>query len=86
MNKDRISRRLGYRFGAGLSARYLSVKQSGQVTKEYTTPSGVATAGLDFFMSNRFSVGAELNGRSAMIGETVDKNSVDGTLRIDAHF
>jgi hypothetical protein len=85
-NKNRLSGRLGYRFGVGLSARYLTIKRTGHETIEYTTPSGVATAGIDFFMSPRFSVGADFNGRSALIGETVDKNSIDGTVRVDAHF
>jgi hypothetical protein len=84
--KNRINGKLGFRFGGGLSARYLTVKETGHRTVEYTTPSSVATLGLDFFMSSRFSVGADINGRSAMIGETADKNSIDGTIRLDAHF
>ncbi|HVK60231.1 MAG TPA: hypothetical protein VM432_01725 [Bdellovibrionales bacterium] len=84
--KNRTGQRLGYRVGGGLTARYLSIKEPGEAQKDYTTPSSVATAGLDFYMNDRFSIGADLNGRSAMIGETIDKNSIDGTIRVDAHF
>lgn len=84
--KDRLSPRLGFRAGAGLTGRYLSIKRLGLPDEEYTTPTSVATLGGDVFMNDRFSVGADMNARNSLIGETIDHNSFDLTLRVDAHF
>lgn len=84
--KDRTSKHLGYRAGLGLTGRYLTIKEQGLAEAKYTTPSSVATVGGDFFVSDKFSVGADLNARTALIGETIDKNSFDATLRMDTHF
>ncbi len=46
----------------------------------------IATGGLEMYLGDRFSVGLDLNGRFAMVGETLDKNSFDATLRMDTHF
>lgn len=82
---DRLSHELGYRMGAGLSARYMNVRHGADSTT-YTTPTGLATAGLDLFLSEKASVGVEVTGRSAMITDTPDKNSIDATLRVDFHL
>ncbi len=84
--KDRISPRLGFRAGAGLTGRYLTIKRQGLADEDYTTPTSVATLGGDLFMSDRFSIGADVNARNSLIGETIDHNSFDLTLRVDAHF
>ena len=42
--------------------------------------------GLDAFVSDKVSVGIDLSGRSAMIADTPDKNSIDTTLRLDFHL
>lgn len=86
MHKERFSRRLGYRAGLGLTGRYLTIKRAGIDPITYTTPSSVASAGVDFFLTDRFSLGADVNARTAMIGETLDRNSYDATVRFDAHF
>jgi hypothetical protein len=84
--KDRISPRLGYRAGAGLTGRYLTIKRLGFADEDYTTPTSVATLGGDAFLNDRFSLGADINARNSLIGETIDHNSFDLTLRVDAHF
>lgn len=84
--KDRFSPRLGFRGGLGLSGRYLSIKRLNLPDEEYTTPTSVATLGSDVFLSDRFSFGADVNARNSLIGETIDHNSFDLTLRVDAHF
>jgi hypothetical protein len=84
--KDRTSKYLGFRAGGGLSGRYLTIKEQGQDEKEYTTPTSVATVGGDIFFTDKFSIGADINARSALIGETIDRNSFDATLRLDTHF
>jgi hypothetical protein len=84
--KDRIQKMIGIRAGGGLSARYMSVRSPHLPYQEFTTPSTVATIGVDTFVSEGFSIGADLTGRSAMVTETPDRNSIDVTLRMDTHF
>jgi hypothetical protein len=82
---DHFSKNLGFRFGGGLSARYLTISGDGP-TQNYTTPTAVATMGVDFFANDFISFGVDLNGRDAMVSETIDHSSVDATLRLDTHF
>ncbi len=84
--KDRMAKNLGYRVGGGLSGRYMTITRQGLETLDYSTPSSVGTVGIDLFLTDRFSLGAEISARSAMIAETLDRSSLDGTLRLDAHF
>lgn len=85
IHKDQFNPSWGYRIGAGLSARYMNL-HIGYDTETFTTPSGVATLGLDFYVTNKMSFGVDINGRSAMITETPDTRSIDGTLRVDFHL
>lgn len=84
--KDRLARALGFRAGGGLSARYLTVRAPKAAQIDFTTPSTVANLGLDYFLSDVLSIGADISGRTAMVTDTPDKNSVDITLRVDTHF
>ena len=84
--KDRFTRSIGFRVGGGISGRYMTLAQVGQPTLDYTTPSTVGTLGIDLFLTDRFSLGAEVSGRSAMISDTLDRGSLDGSIRLDAHF
>jgi hypothetical protein len=85
--KDRLTAsRFGYRAGVGITGRYLTIKRKGFAEESYTTPMSVATLGGDLFVNDRFSLGADINARNALIGETIDHNSYDLTLRVDAHF
>jgi len=85
--KDRIAAsRFGFRTGLGLTGRYLTIKRKDIGEETYTTPMSVASLGGDLFINERFSLGADVNARNALIGETIDHNSFDMTLRVDAHF
>ncbi len=84
--KDRLSTRLGFRAGLGITGRYLTLKQIGAPAQEYTTPMSVASLGGDIFVSDRVSFGADVNARNALVGETIDHGSFDLVLRVDAHF
>ncbi len=87
LHKDRIAAsRFGYRAGLGLTGRYLTVKRKDLPEQSYTTPTSVLTAGGDLFVNDRLSIGADINMRNSLIGETIDHNSYDMTLRVDAHF
>lgn len=79
------SSRLGFRAGGGLSARYMTVR-SHVNTYDITTPASVVTVGGDIYLSSQISVGLDLSTRNAMISETFDRSSFDGTLRLDTHF
>jgi hypothetical protein len=84
--RDRFARHLGFRAGAGLSARYLTVNQIDGSALNFTTPSSVGTLGIDLFFSETFSIGLDANLRNTLIAETQDRNSYDATLRFDTHF
>ena len=84
--RDRFAPKLGFRAGGGLSARYMTIRRPRQDAVDYTTPTSVATVGLDLYLSDRFSIGADISARSALTAETLDRTSYDGTLRMDAHF
>lgn len=84
--KNRFARNFGFRAGAGLAARYMNIRQAGGLSMDYTTPSSVGTMGLDLFLSQGFSIGADLSARNTMIAETPDQTSYDATLRLDTHF
>lgn len=77
--------RFGLRGGGGLSARYMTVKTSSDVF-EVTTPASVLQLGGDLYLSKSVSVGLDLSARTAMIAETFDRTSYDGTIRLDTHF
>ncbi|MDZ4081899.1 MAG: hypothetical protein U1E10_03100 [Bdellovibrionales bacterium] len=77
--------RMGIKAGGGLSARYMTVR-SGLETFDITTPASVLQVGGDFYLSQTVSVGLDLSVRTAMISETFDRASYDGTLRLDTHF
>lgn len=92
--KNMLSQKLGFRVGGGLSARYMTIRQDSASTTEQpigqtietTTPSSVATLGLDMFLSKGFSLGLDLSTRNTMIAETLDRDSYDATFRVDTHF
>jgi hypothetical protein len=77
--------RFGFKGGGGLSARYMTVR-SGLETFDITTPASVLQVGGDFYLSQTVSLGVDLAVRTAMITETFDRTSYDGTLRLDTHF
>lgn len=84
--KNKFSRQLGYKAGVGLTARYLNLTLPQEEKISFTTPAALAILGMDFFLTDRFSVGTELSARNSMIGETLDRVSYDATLRMDTHF
>ena len=82
---------LKFKTGAGLSGRFLKLRKldgladESDVT-EYSTPSSMFFVGLSSFITDGLSIGAEAAGRISMISDTVDRNSLDLTLRVDTHF
>jgi hypothetical protein len=101
VNKGLIAPQLGYRLGAGLAARYMTVNETVSVpvdsktpgattatdlSTDYVTPASVIMAGLDLFLSDSISVGSEFSYRSALISQTIDHVAYDFVVKLDAHF
>ncbi len=84
--RERMTTAIGMRVGAGLAARYLTVSDPGAADTVFSTPSTILALGGEYFIGRSLSVGAELSARHALIGETVDRNAVDATVRLDTHF
>ncbi len=84
--KDHLEPQVGYRFGGGLAARYLTVRTKGIGEEKFSTPAWLALAGLDIFLTKGLSLGGEVAGRGSLTNETPDQSSMDFGLRLDAHF
>lgn len=80
---DRLATHLGFHLAGGLSARYMTISRPGQPVADYTTPTSIAAVGVEYMFGDRLSVGFEGSTRNAMISDTVDKSSLDATLRVD---
>lgn len=77
--------KLGFKAGAGMAARYLQISnQNG--SNDYTTPASVFTGGIELLAARNLTLAGEVSARTALISETIDKNSYDMTVRIDANF
>lgn len=82
---NKFAPKLGLRVGAGLAARYMQIaNQTG--SNDYTTPASVFTGGIELLAARNLTFAAEASARTAMISETLDKNSYDMTFRLDANF
>lgn len=82
---NKFAPKLGLKLGGGLAARYMQV--SNQLgTFDYTTPASVFTGGIELLAARNLTLAAEASARTALISETLDKNSYDMTVRIDANF
>lgn len=78
---------MGFRGGAGLATRYLKINDDmNGISINDTTPALIGFLGADSYVNKNFSVGFEAGLRSAMVGRTVDKNSLDFMLRLDTYF
>lgn len=73
------------RIGGGLSARYMTVRQTLD-TFDAVTPASIISIGGDLYFNERFSLGLDVSARNSMVAETFDRTSYDGTVRIDTHF
>ncbi len=83
--KPSINKTWSMRMGLGISSRFLDI--SNPTTNEsYKTPSALFLFGVESYISQMISVGTDLGFKAAMIDDTIDKNSVDLSFRIDTHF
>jgi hypothetical protein len=82
---NKFAPKLGLRLGGGLAARYMQISNQTS-TNDYTTPASVFTGGVELLAAQNLTFAAEMSARTALISETLDKNSYDMTFRIDANF
>lgn len=84
-----LARKWIMRAGTGLAARYLKYKEltaAGLEESNYSTPAGIMSVNLSTPITKSVSLGADLGYRWALIDDSIDRSSLDGSLRIDAHF
>lgn len=89
VHQDTLSDKTSYRLGAGLTSRYLKFRSrvpSRVVKDRYTTPGALFFIGAEIFISPKISFGPDVSYRTALIDETVDRQSLDANLRLNAHF
>ena len=73
-----------------MSARYLSFSNELSKAKgtalEYTTPASVFVLGAQKKFNHAVGITAELAYRSRLVSDTIDRNSIDGSVRISGSF
>jgi hypothetical protein len=87
--ESRLARSLKGRFSGGLAARYLrfiSRNQEEVLNDRYSTPASLFSAGLEFSLTKVLSLGSDVSYRTALIDESVDRSSLDASLRVGAEF
>ena len=81
-----VSRLMKMRFDFGLAARYLDFSNKTDSEENYTTPSSIASLGLEANISNNITFGAVVSYRSAITEDTIDSSSINTAVRLDTHF
>ena len=73
-----------------MSARYLTFSNQLAASKdtalEYTTPASVILLGTQTSFSENIGLTAEFAYRSRLVSDTVDRNSMDGSIRLSGSF
>jgi hypothetical protein len=83
--KNRLDGALGYRLGAGLATRYLTLTTDSS-EETYTTPFSILSGGLETYLTHTFSLGIEVATRNTLTSETPDRSALDVAFRFDGHF
>lgn len=85
---NEIGRPLHFNIGGGISARYLDLQ--GQIANDIapsnTTPASILTAGISARFTPQISMGAQVSLRSPIVQETIDRGSLDGSIRLSGRF
>jgi hypothetical protein len=85
--KDKLENQMGYRFGMGLGTRYLRISDNANnIFIDSSTPTGVLFIGAEAFLSQYLSIIFDMGTRTALITDTVDKNSIDLGLNLVTNF
>lgn len=83
-----MSRNWLYRVTTGLAARFLktNIDTNDGSIKNYSTPSLILGGGLGYNLNPRMSLIGDVAFKASMINDTVDRNTLDFTLRLDTRF
>ncbi len=87
VNTNLYAKNLFYRVGSGIAARNLTTNiENRDVNKRYTTPSLILMAGSGMQLTNHIAVVGDVAFKTSIVNDTVDKNTLDFTLRVDTSF
>ncbi len=87
VNTNLYAKNLFYRVGSGIAARNLTTNiENRDVKKRYTTPSLILMAGSGMQLTNHIAVVGDVAFKTSIVNDTVDKNTLDFTLRLDTSF
>lgn len=81
-----LARHWSYKFGGGLSARYLDYTNTSLETQKFSTPAMNIQTGVIAEFSPKFSVSTDLVYRKSMTSDSADRSAIDFSLRFDGHF
>lgn len=88
ISKNNLNKTMFWRAGIGMAARYVTFdnKPTGLESDSYTTPASIFLLGLGAQFNSNVSLGADFNYRTALISDTIDKNAIDGNIRLTGTF
>lgn len=87
MHRQSLGAKLGFRAGTGLSTRYIRFTDPiHNVSVSEESPNLIVAGGLDSFLTDRVNVGAELSLRTALVDQSLDRNSADLMVRLETSF
>ena len=87
VNTAPYAKTLFYRVGSGIAARNLKTNLENKSSKkEYTTPSLILMAGSGMQLTDHIAVVGDVAFKTSIVNDTVDKNTLDFTLRLDTSF
>ncbi len=73
-------------FGTGIGARTLKIDWENSANKTYQSPTSIFLIGINTYITNSVSLGAEIAARTPMTDETPDDTAMEMSLRLDGHF
>lgn len=84
--QSKLTKSWSYRFGGGLTARFLSSDYETGRNESYSTPSILILGGFVRDLSKNFSFHTDIGYKNALVSDSIDKNALDLTLRVNAEF
>lgn len=87
MHRQSLGSRLGFRAGTGLSTRYIRFSDPvHNISVSEESPNLIIAGGLDSILTEQVNVGAELSVRTALVDQSLDRNSADLMIRLETSF
>lgn len=87
MHRQSLGQKLGFRAGTGLSTRYIRFTDPVHgINLSEESPNLILSGGLDSLLTDRVNIGAELSIRTALVDQSLDRNSADLMVRLETSF